>query len=520
MKNNGFKMMACIMAAVVISGSLSAGNVIQAAGRTISDRVPDVIRIDTDYSRAEPEKEDVANPEAEAIKPAGAEAADDAAESDKTVQPEDDVENPDKNADPEDEATEPDKTVPEDEMEVPDDNELVPDENTEPEQAPKLEKPVLKASSKPNGSIKLSWNKVKNAEEYVLLCSTKKDSGFHRIHTAKKGERVYKDEGRVPGKVYYYQLAVFSEGRASRADSKKVAGRSLEQASLTEISNVSGSKNLVLHWKPVKGADRYAILRKNTATGKYEPAGSVKGTKTTYTDRGRDGGTIYTYKVFAEDANGGRGAHSQAMSQMAIDKDKKMIALTYDDGPSAYTPVVLDALSRYDGHATFFVVGTSVTRYADSLRRAVAMGCEIGNHTYDHSNLKNLSNVQVQSVVNRTGQAVKDLTGADVRLLRPPYGSYHGATFTAAGMPVILWSIDTLDWKTRSTSATIQCVEQKAYDGAIVLMHDLHQPTVQAADAIMKHLKSAGYQLVTVSEMAAYRGGLDAHKAYTQFRKS
>lgn len=115
MKNYGFKMMACIMAAVVISGSLSAGNVIQAAGRTISDRVPDVIRIDTDYSRAEPEKEDVAQPEDEAIKPDVAEAEDDAAESDKNVEPEDDVENPDKNADPEDEATEPDKTVPEDE---------------------------------------------------------------------------------------------------------------------------------------------------------------------------------------------------------------------------------------------------------------------------------------------------------------------------------------------------------------------------------------------------------------------
>lgn len=392
------------------------------------------------------------------------------------------------------------------------------DDQKEPE-APKLSKPVLKAASKPDGTIKLSWKKVKGAEEYVLLCSTKKDSGFHRIYATKKDKRVYKHQGRVPGKVYYYQLAVFSKGRAGRADSKIVAGRSLEQVKLTEISNVSGSRNLVLHWSPVAGADGYEILRKNKVTGSYEPAGTVNGSKTSFTDRKRTGGTIETYKVYAKDANGGRSGYSQSMSQMAIDKDKKMIALTYDDGPSAYTPIVLDALAKYDGHATFFVVGTSVNSYAGSLRRAASMGCEIGNHTYNHSNLKNLSSGQVQSVVSRTSQAVKDLTGVTIRLLRPPYGSYNNTTFAAAGMPVIMWSVDTLDWKTRSTSATIQSVQKHAYDGAIVLMHDLHHPTALAADAIMKYLKSAGYQLVTVSEMAAYRGGLNNHKAYSQFRK-
>lgn len=392
-------------------------------------------------------------------------------------------------------------------------------DNSQKPKITKLKKPVLKASSKPDGTIKLSWNQVKGAAEYILLCSTKKDSGFHRIYAAKNGERVYKDQGRVPGKVYYYQLAVFSKGRASRADSKRIPGRSLEKAKLTQISNVSGSRKLVLHWNTVKGADSYEILRKNAVTGKYQPIGTAKGAATSYTDSERDGGTFYSYKVYAKDVNGGRGNYSQAVSQMAIDKDKKMISLTYDDGPSAYTPIVLDALAKYSGHATFFVVGTSVPRYADSVRRAAAMGCEIGNHTFDHSNLKNLSIGQAQSVINRTNQMVKELTGTEVRLLRPPYGSYNTTTFAAAGMPVIMWSIDTLDWKTRSTSATIQCIQQKAYDGAIVLMHDLHQPTVLAADKIMSYLKSAGYQLVTVSELAAYRGGLQNHAAYSQFRK-
>ena len=86
-------------------------------------------------------------------------------------------------------------------------------------------------------------------------------------------------------------------------------------------------------------------------------------------------------------------------------------------------------------------------------------------------------------------------------------------------MPLIMWSVATQDWKTRSSSATIQCVKQNAFDGAVVIMHDLHKSTADAADTIVGHLKSAGYQMVTVSELAAYRGGMKAGQVYSQFRK-
>ncbi len=439
---------------------------------------------------------------------AGTDQTDDPVKSDQTADPDqtDDPTKPDQTAGT-DQTADPDQT---DESEKP--------QKPEKPKAPKLKKPVLEAASKPNGAIKLKWKKVKGAAEYVVLRSTEKDSGFHSIYKTKKGTVSYVDTGRAPGKVYYYRLAAFSEGRKSRADSRVVSGRSLEQVKLTGISNVSGSRNLVIQWESVAGADHYQIVRKNAATGKYEKAGSVKGNKVTFTDKNRVGGTVYTYCVYAADAFGGRGNYSEAQSQMAIDQNKKMIALTYDDGPSAFTPIVLDALAKHGGHATFFVVGNKVNRYAGSVRRAVSMGCEIGNHTYDHSNLKNLSTVQVQSVLNQTNQAVKNQSGFQIRLVRPPYGSYNSAVSAAAGMPIIMWSIDTLDWKTRSTSATIQCVQQKAYDGAVVLMHDLHQPTALAADAVVKYLKNAGYQLVTISELAAYRGGLKNGTAYSQFR--
>lgn len=417
--------------------------------------------------------------------------------------------------DKEDEGTEKEDTDKEDTNK---EDEGTEKEDTDKKKEVKLEKPVLYAFSKPNHKIKLKWGKSKNAAEYMLYRSTEKDSGFHRIYKTKSNTRYYLDEGRIDGIAYYYKLTVFSKGRKKRADSKIVKGRSLNKTELTQISNLSGSQNLVLHWKSVKGAAVYRIQRRNQA-GQYKDIASVKGKKLTYTDRNRSGGKIYTYRVCAEDANGGHGNYSAASSQMAIDENKKMIALTYDDGPSDYTPVVLNALEKYGAHATFFVVGNRVNNYSSSIRREVALGCEIGNHTYGHNSLGSLGASQVQSVLAATNQVVKNQAGVDIHIMRPPGGGYNSTVCAAAGMPLILWSVDTLDWKTRNTAATIQCVQQNACDGAVVLMHDLHQPTANAADAIISYLKSAGYQMLTVSEMAAYRGGLAAGAVYRQFGK-
>ncbi len=381
----------------------------------------------------------------------------------------------------------------------------------------KLKKPVLIAASKPDGVIKLKWRKVSGAQTYVLMRSTQKDSGFSRIYQTSTGEASYEDKGREQGQPYYYRLIVYSKGKKSSAQSRTVKGRSFQQPQVTQISNVSGSRRLVLNWKPVKGAEIYQVLRKSTDHAQYEVAGTVKGQKTTFTDKNCSGGTVYTYKVCAKDRNGGKGTYSEAASQMAIDADRKMIALTYDDGPSEHTPIVLKALKKYDAHATFFVVGNRVSQFADSLKQEAALGCEIGNHTYAHNSLGKLSAAQVQSVIAKTNQIVKRYAGVDIHILRPPGGGYTSATLQAAGMPAVLWSVDTMDWKTRDTAATIRCVQQKAYDGSIVLMHDLHAQTAYAADAVMKYLKEQGYQMVTVSEMAAYRGGMQNIGAYSQF---
>lgn len=198
-----------------------------------------------------------------------------------------------------------------------------------------------------------------------------------------------------------------------------------------------------------------------------------------------------------------------------LDLSRPMIALTFDDGPAKYTEAILDCLAKYDARATFFVQGKNASRYPEALKHMVAIGCEIGNHTWSHVNLSKSTSEDVKSQISSTNNAVYEITGVYPKLFRPPGGAYNGSVLSAANMPAIMWSIDTLDWKTRDTQKTISSVKNSAKDGSIVLMHDIHAPTEPAAEQLIPYLLKQGYQLVTVSELLdARKGGAEIGKAY------
>lgn len=201
-----------------------------------------------------------------------------------------------------------------------------------------------------------------------------------------------------------------------------------------------------------------------------------------------------------------------------IDLNKPMVALTYDDGPSQFTPAILDLLEQHNSAATFFVVGQRVNSHSDILRRACNIHCEIGNHTYSHKTLTKLSIAEIQSQINMTNDAVRNITGISPIVMRPPGGAHNGTVEGTAGMPLILWSIDTLDWKTRNAAQTQAAVLDHISDGDIVLMHDLYQQTAQASSVIIPELVRRGYQLITISELADCRGGMAAGGVYQYFR--
>lgn len=197
----------------------------------------------------------------------------------------------------------------------------------------------------------------------------------------------------------------------------------------------------------------------------------------------------------------------------------KAVALTFDDGPSTVnTPRVLEILKQYNAHATFFVLGDRVEAGAEVLKQEVAQGHEIGNHTWSHVKLSKLGMKEVNRQYDKTANLVKKLIGYDIRYLRPPWGEISQKMRDKLKHPMILWSVDTLDWKSKKPKAVLKEVKKSVKDGAIILMHDIHPTTAEALKLVLPWLVENDYDILTVSELADRKGvSLHNGKAYGWF---
>lgn len=189
-----------------------------------------------------------------------------------------------------------------------------------------------------------------------------------------------------------------------------------------------------------------------------------------------------------------------------IHPGKPMIALTFDDGPGAYTDQLLSTLEEYNARATFFMLGNNVRKYPDVVKRMEEIGCELGNHTNSHANLTKIKEKEILSEINKTNQAITDILGHGTELVRPPYGAVNDAVKKNVKYPLIFWSVDTTDWERQNAKSIAEYVLKTVQDGDIVLMHDIHEYTVEAALMLIPELAERGYQFVTVSEMAEVHG--------------
>lgn len=184
----------------------------------------------------------------------------------------------------------------------------------------------------------------------------------------------------------------------------------------------------------------------------------------------------------------------------------KYIAITFDDGPGEYTDTLLDALQKYHSKATFFVLGNRVNSYSSQLKREYELGMEVGSHTYAHKNLKTLSKKEIISEITKTKKAVKKIIGKEPTVLRPPYGNYNETVSKNAGVPMIYWSVDTEDWKYKNANYVKKTILNKAKDGEIILLHDIHETSVQGFIKALPKLRKNGYEMVTISELYAVKG--------------
>lgn len=199
-------------------------------------------------------------------------------------------------------------------------------------------------------------------------------------------------------------------------------------------------------------------------------------------------------------------------------KQRPMIALTFDDGPGEYTEELINCLVENNAKATFFMLGQNVEAYPEIAKELSDAGMELGNHSYSHPDLVTIGAEAAAQQVSNTDAALKAATGFEATVMRPPGGSFNDSIKAAIDHPLIIWSIDTRDWATKSEDQTYQVVMDNAQDGSVVLMHDIHEWSVKAAIRMIPDLIAKGFKLVTVSELAEAKGKtLQSGNAYYYF---
>lgn len=210
--------------------------------------------------------------------------------------------------------------------------------------------------------------------------------------------------------------------------------------------------------------------------------------------------------VITAKANGGKDV-SASIQVTVTSAPKKVIALTFDDGPNANTLKILKTLDKYNVKATFFVIGQNASRNKNTLKKMHASGHEIANHTWSHPNLLRLSHSNRMSQMSKTDAVIESVTGKKPRLARAPGGSMTKSVAKKMNRTFVYWNIDPQDWKYRNATTVTNHVMSKAGNKKIVLMHDIYASTATAVERIVPRLIAQGYTFVTVSELIEITGG-------------
>lgn len=208
-----------------------------------------------------------------------------------------------------------------------------------------------------------------------------------------------------------------------------------------------------------------------------------------------------TTKINIEEKETFKTESYETSKNISLDPNKPVVALTFDDGPSNYTDEILDVLYENNASATFFVLGNKVEIYNETIKKMVRNGNEIGNHSYNHRWLTRLSLDQLNDQIDKTQNIVKDITGYTPKILRPTYGSVNKKLRNNVDLKIVLWDVDTMDWKIKNSKKIASRTINSVSDKDIILMHDTYERTLKAVKIIVPELIKQGYQFVTISEL-------------------
>lgn len=183
--------------------------------------------------------------------------------------------------------------------------------------------------------------------------------------------------------------------------------------------------------------------------------------------------------------------------------DKKLLVLTFDDGPSKYTTQLLEILKKENIKATFFVLGEKVEKNQDIIASQYEDGHIIGIHSYKHVFFTKISDEEIREQISKTSDLITDVTNVCPTYIRVPYGIINARVkniLKECNLENILWTVDSLDWNYKNTQKTVSHVITTTHGNDIILMHDTYKTTIEAVEQIIKYYKEKGYVFVSINE--------------------
>ncbi|MBR3148788.1 MAG: polysaccharide deacetylase family protein [Eubacterium sp.] len=377
-------------------------------------------------------------------------------------------------------------------------------------------------------SATLSWKRNSAADGYFVYMAPANSSDFEKVGTVKDNKQTeYKVENLEQATEYQFYVTAYKEHNKDFAESKeyetlKTCTRPTKQKLVSVTSPDVGklsfeweinSKALGYQIQYVQGdgkdfTNAKSIDITDKATSNSEVADLTA--KETYAVRARTYINYGKEKLFSAWSDT---LTAQIMEKIGmpnnIDPNKPMIALTFDDGPVGKnsSKKILDVLEKYNARATFFMIGQNAAEHPENLKRKVKLGCELGNHTWNHNNYgKNVT----ANDIKKCSEAIYKITGQYPTSFRSP----GGATTTtirneckAENMPLYYWTLDTQDWKHRNADYVYNAVMKNVKDGDIILMHEIYGSTADAVERMVPELIQQGYQLVTCEELVLAKTG-------------
>lgn len=194
--------------------------------------------------------------------------------------------------------------------------------------------------------------------------------------------------------------------------------------------------------------------------------------------------------------------------QPKIDPNKKIVAITLDDGPhKTNTLRTIELFEKYNGRATFLMLGKNVKLYPDIVKTVYEHGFEIGSHSWDHPDLRKLDVDGVNKQIVDTQNEIFSITGFEPKIIRPPYGATNDISkevIADNGLKIALWNLDTEDWKLKDANKIKDAIVDNAFNGAVILIHDIHTFSIDGLEMALEELDKRGYQFVTLDTLSQY----------------